>query len=653
MNLIKMMGSVALVLAVVSAQCTNPKGYSSEFNQENNSISYKTQHKFERTIYVDAQSGSDKNSGLSADNAIKSLDKLAKMSLKADDQVLLKGGQSHHGSIELFGIPFNEGEQLHIGSYGEGKATLDFSGYAAGFYIKGSSNIVISDLKITANGSPKKGVSMLRESDAKRRDRIGVYIEGEWYDQKSLGTQERIMRNITITNVDFYDIFYYNADAKDIPTNRPCRSWSEPSINYGLAVEGRSVSHGNDIENVLIEKCTIKNTSAHGMRITGSGSSGFNNLTIREVNLYETGGPGYMMANCKNVLFERNKTLRSGSFNDPRKWGRGSGIWMMNCDGFLIQYCHLEEASGIGDSCGAHIDHGNKNVIVQYCYSKNNAGGFVEVLGKNLNCSYRFNISVDDGWRNSQQRDPEQSRQYWAGTTALTLGTLVSVSGYTGGPFIGPYQTYIYNNTIINTRERKDGFHNPFVFQITTSATGVLVANNIFYTPQQLFSGWSEHIKTKDGVKFIQDKAYNFRRGYKDGDSFAVRDMNGDEVAAMDVDICNNLYLLYDPQYLAAENVLPQSLNAEGKQFGYLDAKALGGDPQFANIDGEVAECFIPANREVIERGIAITKLASDKTSYGLSPRSSDLAKGSALGLEMKQDMFGNEIKKPIIGACV
>ena len=37
--------------------------------------------------------------------------------------------------------------------------------------------------------------------------------------------------------------------------------------------------------------------------------------------------------------------------------------------------------------------------MFQYNYSYNNEGGFAEVLGDNINCGYRYNISVNDGYR--------------------------------------------------------------------------------------------------------------------------------------------------------------------------------------------------------------------------------------------------------------
>ncbi len=654
MKLLQTLLSVTLSVLCVAAQAATGS-FDDSFTKENNSIKYQPTSKFKRTIYVDAQGGNDSASGLSSSKAIKTLDKLASMNIDAGDQVLLKGGQTHRGTIELVGIKDSnkKNKAIHIGSYGDQKATLDFAGYPAGVLIKGSSNVAVTDLKITANGTPEAGKYMLRNADAKTRDRIGVQLMNTWYDPNKPETSPGDMNNITIYNVDFYDIYYYNVNDTNTPKNRPCRSWSEPSINYGYGIKGQNGASNTMVNNVLVEECTVSNVSNMGVQITGNKNNIFNNMKFTKCSFHKTGGPGYMFANCNNVILEKSKTYYSGSFDDPRKWGRGSGMWLMNCDGFLIERNHFEGASGIGDSCGAHIDHGNRNVTIQYCFSKNNAGGFVEVLGKNRNCSYRYNISVDDGWRNTKKNDPEQSAQYWAGTTALTLGTLISVCGYTGGDFIGPYQTYIYNNTIVHTEKRADGFINPFVFQVATSSVGVLIANNIFYVPQQMYNGWSQHIITKNGEKLVNNKAFDYATGVKKKDQHVVRKFTPKEITAMNHVFENNLYKLYDPKFPLAENALPVATDANGKRVGYLDTKALGGNPEFANVKGQNAEDFIPSSKEVIERGVKIKKLKSDKTSYGLSTKSSDKAKGTPLALDMEYDFFGRKITTPIIGAAI
>ena len=114
-------------------------------------------------------------------------------------------------------------------------------------------------------------------------------------------------------------------------------------------------------------------------------------------------------------------------------------MWPFDCKNVVAQHNKFMNACGPMDSYGAHIDYGNENVVFQYNYSFNNEGGFVEILGDNINCGYRYNISLNDGYR----EDPN-------GTAWNKKGKIFWISNYCGNntvrcPSVG---TFIYNNTI-------------------------------------------------------------------------------------------------------------------------------------------------------------------------------------------------------------
>ena len=95
-------------------------------------------------------------------------------------------------------------------------------------------------------------------------------------------------------------------------------------------------------------------------------------------------------------------------------------------------------AHGPQDSYSAHIDYGNKDVVIQYNLSFNNEGGFAEVLGDNVNCGFRYNISINDGYR----EDPD-------GLPWNKKGKIFWVSTFCGGPTRCPSErTFFYNNTV-------------------------------------------------------------------------------------------------------------------------------------------------------------------------------------------------------------
>ncbi|HEX7367153.1 MAG TPA: right-handed parallel beta-helix repeat-containing protein, partial [Pelobium sp.] len=219
------------------------------------------------------------------------------------------------------------------------------------------------------------------------------------------------------------------------------------------------------IEDVKINNCTVVDVSHTGIKLTGKGKN-ISDITNKDNRIEHTGGPGIQMSEVNNVYVANNLIDHSGSNNDSRKWGRGSGLWTWSSSNVLIEKNRFLNANGPGDSAGAHIDFNCDNVVIQYNFSYKNAGGFCEILGNNYNCAYRYNVSVNDGYRVKGKEG------------AFQEGKTLWLSGYVGNkaPLKGPVNTYIYNNTIYcdSTIVPKIAFAN--------NSSGILIANNIFYT---------------------------------------------------------------------------------------------------------------------------------------------------------------------------
>ncbi len=674
-----------------------PEDDSSAFDEyvegENDLILYNTSDyavgaSYSRTFYVDCENGDDTSMVMTENTPLKTLDVFKTThTLQSGDRVLLKGSTTseYKGSIIINGL-----DNVHIGSYGDCKARINAQGEFAGVYIHNSSNVTISDIKISADGYPT-GVYNDGEgesnsdaykfpaedypSDASRviTGRYGVLIHA--------GAALTI-ENINVYNVDIRDIYYFNSeDTYSAMSNRPCREWStsyETEYGYGIRIYASSNAV---VDSCKIDNCNINDVSHTGIKSNNNGK--ITNLHITKTNIYDAGGPGAQFNNVDGAVMDYCNTYRPGSSTEDgvlstRKWGRGSGMWLHTCDGFLFDHNYYYRSEGVADCCGAHIDIGNTNVVIQYCLSVNNCGGFVEVLGNNYNCCYRYNISIDDGWR-----DISDTAQYsfWYGPTGTTVGTdgcLLTINGHTTGDYEGPYNTYIYNNTVISSSSRFDGYTNPFTFEVSTSSEGVLIANNIFYTP--LSSGdrysvsWSEHTyDTADdgGVTYV-DNAYDYKKGISTngwGSNYSeTAYMTNDEVYALNHEIRNNLYQAYDETayktlYPYAENIFYDNGNVNGTESGsedarYRDFNPLSGDPGFSFVGGQnpenyTAEHAIPTNSTVINRGIEISSntLRLDGTVYKISykPSSESIYESLDLGV----DYFGRTITTPILGACV
>jgi len=267
----------------------------------------------------------------------------------------------------------------------------------------------------------------------------------------------------------------------------------------------------------------------------------------------ETGGPGIQMSGVVNAIVRNNRVNKSGSHNDSRKWGRGSGLWTWGSRDVLIEKNYFLNASGPGDSAGAHIDFNCSNVILQYNFSANNAGGFCEILGNNYNCAYRYNISVNDGYR-IKGKDG-----------AFQEGKLFWLSGYNGKrKRRGPYNSYFYNNTMYVKKEILTKI------AIDKATSGVLITNNIFY------------IEGKS--KAVLGDQYNPE---KEG-----------ETTIKNLVFQNNLFL--------KNNNWPKELPIQ-------DDRAIIGNPNFANAGGDRIVDYIPLDTRLIQnKGIEIDLIPND-----------------------------------------
>lgn len=599
------------------------QGYRDSFKQANKEVLHSRSNKAKRSIIIDPQ--------LSKETSTK-LKSLSSLDLQDGDQILLKGGQRHQGCIEIVGK-----KNITIGSYGKEKAILDCSGYPQGILIENSSGVRIHDLTITGEGA-----AMQRSSDADKVNRYGIY----------LNANNGLVEDVEIDNINIKKLYYYHANDPALPKHgRACRQWSTNELeHYSFGIRGNSSAWGNNqaeagMRQITIRNCHIEDVSRTGIQINGSPKAPIKQLLVTECSIKNVGGPGLQFSKVQGGVLSRTLTYRSGSSDDKRKWGRGSGIWTHSCDDFLMEYCRFERAEGIADCCGAHIDIGNSKVVIQYCFSKDNAGGFIEILGKNQNCAYRYNVSLNDGWRNT--KDPKQE-EVWRdmslekGSKILgTAGCLLTINGHTNDNYVGPYHSYIYNNTIVCDEKRSDGYQNPYIFEVATSTEGTLIMNNIFWIPAPLNKGWSQHAQ-KDG-QFVNN-AVDFRitsGELNEKGRPIVRDMNQAELDKMQLVLSNNLYQLYDPKSPMAENLLPHNEDIADSKARYRDSKAIGGDPRWLkNKNWQSPRDLIPRNSKLMAQGTSVKKLKGDPSKTGLKPQ-----------LELRHDFYGRPIKSPILGA--
>lgn len=515
---------------------------------------------FARTIYVNSSVGLDSNSGFSLDFPIKTLARLSEFSLNAGDSILLAAGQEFEGSIVIKDFLGAPDSPLVVSSYplGEQKALINAKGRLSAILVENSSHVVIHNLALTANAGA------LESPDQAMR--CGALL---------VASAPGSFEGFLLSNLHIYDVFYeepgYVRGKAEVQT-------ANGSQHYGWGIRVINRQTDAQLSGVVIDNVVVQNVAHTGIKFTGEshGELSISRVVVSNSTVSLVGGPGIQLSGVTNAHIHHNKVDQSGSNDDSRKWGRGSGLWTWGCDSVVVERNEFINAKGPGDSAGAHIDYNCKNIVFQYNLSMNNAGGFCEILGNNHNCSYRYNISVNDGYR---QKGLDG---------AFQEGKLFWLSGYVGkAPKCGPFNSYFYNNTMYVKRDI------PAKMAIDLSASGVLVANNIFCV-----EGESRMVR---------------------GDQDKTEEKKGAAPSIANTIFSNNLFLSSD-NWPSDSPIQPK-----GSSFG---------DPKFRNSEGTTLADFIPNNRKLIrDKGMVI----------GLIPQDSV---GLEIGLEVTEDILGN----PIVG---
>ena len=480
------------------------------------------------TYYVDSQSGND---GHSPEKAWRSLEKASGATLVRGDRLLLKRGVVYTGHL-VIKAKGSEGQPVVVDAYGEGAPPkIDAAGYVAGVHILATSFLEVNNLAITSDAGEAK------EEPAKK-NRYGVFVTA-WM----AGT----FKHVLLRNLHIHDIFacdQVELHGRNETSNR----------GMGIEILPQSTAAFRDM---LIENCRIERTGFTGIGIHSKNKDGeastLHDVQVIDNTLKDIGGPGIQPGRMQGLVVRGNTVDSPGSSRDHRMHGRGSGIWPWSCDDVLIEKNRFLHARGKGDSCGMHIDFNCKNVVAQYNLSLDNEGGFVEVLGKNYNCAYRYNISVNDGFRVKGANGAQQD------------GKTLWLTGYADkAKRTGPVNTYIYNNTIYVKKEMRS------CFSIGKTIDGVLIANNIFH-----ILGPRENVH---------------------GDQDDRQEPAGAEIR--NVVFRNNLYCRAD--------LLPPSLPIR-------DSGMIVGDAKFVRPGGFDPADYIPTAKGLVQnKGIVIDKLPGD-----------------------------------------
>jgi len=438
--------------------------------QGNVMLDYIQISKVQATTYYVSDTGSDANDGLTEATPLQSLAAISETTLYEGDQVLFKAGGRYQGHFSVNGSGTSE-KPIRISSYGEGeKPIIDGSGGAEGDYqqaihINNVDGIEISNLEITnerLNAHPYYA----------NTSAYGIFVHNNSHESMEYFRIDNVKVNgvyaISTTGIEFNDLkvagIYFRSERNSVATHLKNIKDLEVTNSY-FTLTGKFgfwSQHGGG----LGEDYEAKNMD----------------FVFRNNYFYKTGGSGITPGRTYNCLVEYNTFDYPGSDEDSRMAKRGSGAWFFGCRNVLAQYNVSKHARGGNDSYGMHIDFGNENVILQYNYSEDSEGGFCEILGNNINSCYRYNISVNDGFRDTK------GNSIWV--SDYSAGSIKSDSNYVYNNIvyvdaaISPdisivsKNTHIYNNIFCAVGEGE--IANEMTLTIEDGSE-LLVANNVFY----------------------------------------------------------------------------------------------------------------------------------------------------------------------------
>ncbi len=406
------------------------------------------------SYYLSSTGGNDTGNG-SIESPWASLEKISAVNLQPGDTVFFKRGERFDGHFIVNGSG-EEGTPVVITAYGEGEKPVitgeageeNGGDYREAIYVENHDNITFEGIEV-------RNERLHTRTRVDSTDANGLYI---------YNSGDQILENFTFRNMTFRNVFAVKEmnDPADFNALEVAAVRIESARN---TVAGKE----KNIRNVFMDNCYFENLQRLGVLIKhGGGNAGVGNdslnrnmnLVFRNNEFHNTGGTCILPTNTWNVLIEGNLFDHPGASTDPRMPGRGSAVWTWRCRNTVIQYNQCLHVRGYLDSHGIHIDHENKNTFIQYNYMEDCEGGFVEILGGNVNAVYRFNISVNDGWR--------ENPNWYTSNHTIWINEKAS-----GGQVIYSDSSFIYNNTIF--------IDSAYATAIYINATHTFIYNNIFY----------------------------------------------------------------------------------------------------------------------------------------------------------------------------
>lgn len=413
----------------------------------------------QKNFYFSSSTGNDSNVG-SEVSPYKTISKLNSLALFAGDNIFFKKGDTFIGQI-IVSYSGTNGFPIVYDSYGTGDLpVLSASDGKNGIPDPLSTIKIIGKQYLEFRNLKIENERFDAEVGSPNDQSFGIYYQSFKTLPASKNFEDTVLfkhfrfSNLILQNI--YSLGSSNTDFDSIYTS---------GIYF---IDGF-------VNDVIIEDCYFTDLERTGVWLRRYVSDAI----IRNNKFIDTGGSGTILSATKRVLYENNLMRFTGSDTDSRMVKRGSGMWVFNSDDVVAQNNTSQHARGSGDSSGMHVDYGNSNILFQYNYLEDSAGGFCETLGDNDNIIWRYNISVNEGNKSGVNR-------------------LLWVSDYA---FVPKKSTnvFVYNNTIFQGLKYQNVMADS---KISLKATSLNFLNNIVYLEPSAKLGELEYLLDVDARNF-------------------------------------------------------------------------------------------------------------------------------------------------------
>ncbi|WP_066632004.1 T9SS type A sorting domain-containing protein [Labilibacter marinus] len=410
--------------------------------------------------YVSSSEGNDDNIG-TEDEPWLTLEKISAVTLMPGDTVLFKRGDEFKGHYSVSGSGSVEDPVL-ITAYGDGDkpiingqvGTEAGGDYQEAIRIENCDNIIMDGIEV-------KNDRLVTRSGVRDTDAFGISIHN---------SSDKTMKNFVFRNLTVKDVFA----VQPMLSHEDFDAIQVSGIRFTSArntVEGKEKT----IDGILIEDSYFANLQRLGIQFKGGGAAEgigndsinrIMNIEVRNNEFYYNGGTAVLPNGTYNCIIENNIFDHPGADTDPRMPARGSSVWTYKAMNTVVQYNMCLSTRGYLDSYGIHIDKHNTNTFVQYNYMDDCIGGFVEILADNIDAVYRFNVSVNSGFRYT-----EGVSDWKAGSSTIYIYSDRWTEPDQSGLMLSD-GVYVYNNTVVIDK--------PFTTTFSADANNMFIYNNIF-----------------------------------------------------------------------------------------------------------------------------------------------------------------------------